>query len=78
MHVITTRWNWNRWMAAGTTAFIGAFGWTDVARADAVTEEAAALIVLVVTFDIVVPKRSEVYLPRNHKRYIEPNGGSPN
>ena len=38
MHVITTRWNWNRWMAAGTTAFIGAFGWTDVARADAVTD----------------------------------------
>jgi hypothetical protein len=37
MHVITTRWNWNRWMAAGTAAFIGAFGWSDV-RADAVTD----------------------------------------
>src|SRR5262245_11025993 len=38
MHGITTRWNWNRWVAAGTTAFIGAFGWPDVARADAVTD----------------------------------------
>jgi|HubBroStandDraft_6_1064221.scaffolds.fasta_scaffold157899_1 hypothetical protein len=38
MHVITTRWSWNRWVAAGTAAFIGAFGWTDVARADAVTD----------------------------------------
>ena len=38
MHVITTRWNWNRWMAAGTTAFLGALGWVDVARADAVTD----------------------------------------
>src|SRR5262245_16768732 len=38
MHGITTRWNWNRWVAAGTTAFIGALGWPDVARADAVTD----------------------------------------
>ena len=38
MHVITTRWNWNRWVAAGTTALFGALGWTDVARADAVTD----------------------------------------
>ena len=38
MHVITTRWNWNRWVAAGTTAFLGALGWSDVARADAVTD----------------------------------------
>ena len=29
---------WNRWVAAATTAFFGAFGWTDVARADAVTD----------------------------------------
>jgi hypothetical protein len=38
MHVITTRWNWNRWVPAGTAALLGAFGWTDVARADAVTD----------------------------------------
>ena len=38
MHVITTRWNWNRWVAAGATAFIGALGWSDIARADAVTD----------------------------------------
>jgi hypothetical protein len=29
---------WNRWVAAGTTAFLGALGWADVARADAVTD----------------------------------------
>lgn len=38
MHVITTRWNWNRWIAAGTTALFGTLGWTDVVRADAVTD----------------------------------------
>jgi len=38
MHVITTRWNWNRCVAAGTAAFIGAFSWPDLARADAVTD----------------------------------------
>lgn len=38
MHVITTRWRWNRWVAAGTTALIGALGWPDVVRADAVTD----------------------------------------
>ena len=29
---------WNRWVAAGTTAFLGALGWPGVARADAVTD----------------------------------------
>ena len=38
MHVITTRWDWNRWVAAGATAFIGVLGWSDIARADAVTD----------------------------------------
>jgi hypothetical protein len=38
MHVITTRWNWNRWMAAGTVALLGAFSWSDPTRADAVTD----------------------------------------
>jgi len=38
MHGITTRWNWNRWVAAGATAYIGALGWSDIARADAVTD----------------------------------------
>jgi hypothetical protein len=35
MHVITTRWNWNRWMAAG---LLGALGWSNAASADAVTD----------------------------------------
>ena len=38
MHVITASWNWNRWVAAVPAALLGAFGWTDVARADAVTD----------------------------------------
>jgi PAP2 superfamily len=38
MHVITTRWNWNRCVAAGTAAFLGALGWSNAARADAVTD----------------------------------------
>ena len=37
MHVITTRWNWNRWVAAGTI-FLGALGWSNAASADAVTD----------------------------------------
>jgi hypothetical protein len=35
MHVITTRWNWNRWVAAG---LLGALGWSNAASADAVTD----------------------------------------
>ena len=35
MHVITTRWNWNTWVAAG---LLGALGWSNAARADAVTD----------------------------------------
>jgi hypothetical protein len=38
MHVITARWNLNRWVAAGTTALVGALGWSAAAQADAVTD----------------------------------------
>ena len=38
MHVITTRWNWNRWVVAGTMALLGALGWPDAARADAAVD----------------------------------------
>ena len=37
MHVITTRWSRNRWVAAGTTVLLGTLGWSNV-RADAVTD----------------------------------------
>jgi hypothetical protein len=35
MHVITIRWKWNRWVAAG---LLGALGWSNAASADAVTD----------------------------------------
>jgi hypothetical protein len=38
MHVIATRWKWNRGLAAVTTALVGTLGWSHVARADAVTD----------------------------------------
>ena len=38
MHDITTRWNWNRWVVAGTMALLGALGWPDAARADAAVD----------------------------------------
>jgi hypothetical protein len=37
MHVITTRWSWNRWVAAGTTVLLGTLGWSN-AQADAATD----------------------------------------